>query len=142
VKVFEFDRFCGVGYQHDQTPTNNASLKTRRVCRSVIVVFNQHQPFQPNQDVLEGLADPDVWEGLVLSLSRPNQDVLEGLADPDVWEGLMASLSRPNQDVLEGSANPDVWEGLLSPSNILAQLGCPRRVCQPGFLGGRARFGN
>ena len=84
---------------------------------------------QPDQDVLERLADPDVREGLLASASRGKPLDLTRMSwnGRPTWMSRKASLfrraqggqsffvsvSQPDQDVLERLADPDVRESLL-----------------------------
>ena len=88
---------------------------------------------QPDQDVLERLADPDVREGLLASASREKPLDLTRMS----WNGwptwmsgkacsfwraeggqsFFVSVSQPDQDVLERLADPDVREGLLASAS-------------------------
>jgi len=90
-------------------------------------IVNRRQLSQPNQDVLEGLANLDVQEGsgrlfCLSSFHRhhPNPTRMSWKGSP-TWmsrkarDGRSTSPpppSQPNQDILEGLANLDVQEGM------------------------------
>ena len=74
---------------------------------------------QPDQELLEGLTNLELQEGLLIStsrvgvrpLSQPNQELLEGLANLEFQEGLLALASMG--DVHRKPPNPtrNSWKG-------------------------------